>query len=72
MTFILDKYIDEFIEKAEDSYDKRVAKHLKDIIPETNHLDQKVLKKIIGELKKEMNNGKDFKKARASNRWGMD
>lgn len=62
MTFILDRYIDEFIEKAEDSYDKRVAKHLKEIIPETNHLDQKVLKKIIGELMKEMNNGKDFKK----------
>jgi hypothetical protein len=63
MTFILDKYIDQFIEKAEDSYDKRVAKHLKDIIPETNHLDQKVLKKIIRELRREMDNGKDFKMA---------
>jgi hypothetical protein len=62
MTFSLDKYIDEYIRDAEED-DKKVALHLKKIIPQTAHLDEMVLNAIIKELKREIENGKDFKAA---------
>jgi hypothetical protein len=62
MTFSLDKYIDEYIRDAEED-DKKVTLHLKEIIPQTTHLDEKVLNAIIEELKREIENGKDFKAA---------
>ena len=62
MTIGLDNYIDEYIRDA-DELDKKVALHLKDIIPKTTHLDEKVLNEIITELIKEMGNRKSFKKA---------
>jgi hypothetical protein len=62
MTFSLDKYIDEYIRDA-DEFNKKIALHLKEIIPQTTHLDEKVLNAIIEELMNEMGNGKDFKEA---------
>jgi hypothetical protein len=62
MALTLDGYIDEYLQHA-DEFDKKVALHLKEIIPKTVHLDKKVFKEIIEELKKEIENGKDFKAA---------
>jgi len=62
MAFILDDYFHDYIQHA-DEFDKKVALHLKEIIPKTTHLDKKVFKEIIEELKKEIESGKDFKTA---------
>jgi len=62
MKFPLDDHIDEYIKEADDT-DKTVAQHLKEIIPRTTHLNQETFKEIIEELKKEMDNGENFKNA---------
>jgi len=62
MKFPLDDYIDGYIKEVDDT-DKIVAQHLKEIIPQTTHLNQETFKEIIEELKKEMDNGENFKKA---------
>jgi hypothetical protein len=62
MKFALDDYIDEYIKEAYDN-DKTVAKHLKEIIPQTTHLNRETFKEIIEELKKEMDKGNNFKTA---------
>lgn len=62
MAFVLDDYIDDYIQHANE-FDKKVAMHLKEIIPKTTHLDKKVFKDIIEELKKEIESEKDFKAA---------
>jgi hypothetical protein len=62
MKFALDDYIDEYIKEAGDN-DKTAARHLKEIIPQTAHLNRETFKEIIEELKKEMDNGNDFKTA---------
>jgi hypothetical protein len=63
MTFILNKYIDGCVEKTKSDKDKEIARHLKEIIPKTAHLDERIFKEILNELKKEMDSGGDFKTA---------
>lgn len=58
----LDAYINKYLQDA-GATDKKVARHLKEIIPKTTHLDENIFKQIIEELKRGMNNGKDFKSA---------
>ncbi len=58
----LDAYIDKYIRDAGET-DKKVARHLKEIIPKTTHLDEKTFNEIIEVLKAEMDKGKDFKDA---------
>jgi hypothetical protein len=60
MAFILDDYINKYVQDAGDA-DKKVARHLKEIIPRTTHLDENGFNEIIEELKQEMDRGKDFK-----------
>ena len=60
MKNILEEHIDRYLQGAED-YDKRVARHLKEIIPNTTHLDERVFKEIIEELKKVISQEKHFK-----------
>lgn len=62
MIHTLDDYIDKYIQEAVES-DKKVALHLKEIIPGTTHLDERTFYEIIEELKNQMDNGKDFKAA---------
>ena len=58
----LNAYVDKYIRDAGEP-DKKVARHLKEIIPKTTHLDKNILDEIIEELKKEMENDRerDFK-----------
>jgi len=63
MAFILDDYIDEYISHVDDSDDKAIAQHLKEIIPQTMHLDRNTFNGMVEELKKEMKSGKNFKDA---------
>jgi hypothetical protein len=63
MTFILNKYIDDYIEKTKNDKDREIARHLKEIIPKTTHLDERIFKKVVNEFKKEMDGGGDFKNA---------
>jgi 2-hydroxy-3-keto-5-methylthiopentenyl-1-phosphate phosphatase len=60
MAFILDDDINKYIQGAGDT-DKKVARHLKEIIPKTTHLEENTFNKIIEELKKEMDTGESFK-----------
>jgi hypothetical protein len=60
MTLLLDDYIDKYLQGA-DEFDKKVALHLKDIIPKTAHLDEKVFNAFIEDLRIKINDGKDFK-----------
>jgi hypothetical protein len=62
MKFPLVDYIDEYIKEADDN-NKAVAQHLREIIPQTTHLNQEIFKEIIEKLKKEMDNGSNFKVA---------
>jgi hypothetical protein len=62
MAFILDDYIDKYIQDAGHT-DKKIARHLKEIIPKTTHLDENTFNEIIEGLKQEMDEGKDFKSA---------
>ncbi len=62
MDFILDDYIDNYIQDAE-AFDRKVAQHLKEIIPNTTHLEKNTFIEIIEDLKKEMDNGENFKNA---------
>lgn len=62
MELKINDYIDSYIQDAED-FDRKVAQHLKEIIPKTTHLDERIFKKIIHELKNEMDEGKSFKVA---------
>lgn len=63
MMFILDDYINDYIGRVDDSDDKTIALHLKEIIPKTSHLDKNTYNEIIEELKKEPGKGEveDFK-----------
>jgi hypothetical protein len=63
MTFALDDYIEKYIRNAKYTTNKKIAQHLKEIIPQTTHLNRETFKEIIEELKKEMDNGINFKKA---------
>jgi hypothetical protein len=62
MELKINDYVDSYIQDAED-FDGKVAQHLKEIIPKTTHLDERIFKEIIHELKKEMDGGADFKAA---------
>ncbi|MCP4157292.1 MAG: hypothetical protein GY757_56805 [bacterium] len=62
MTLILDTYIDNYLQQAQPC-DKKVARHLKEIIPVTTHMSKSLFSKIIKALKKEIDNGKNFKAA---------
>jgi len=62
MDFILNDTIDNYIQDAE-AFDRKVAQHLKEIIPTTTHLDENIFIEIIEDLKKEMDNGENFKNA---------
>ncbi len=60
MAFLLDDYIDKYVQDAGDT-DKKIAQHLKKIISRTTHLDENTFNEIIEELKKEMDTGESFK-----------
>jgi anthranilate/para-aminobenzoate synthase component I len=60
MIHTLDEYINQYIQEAVES-DKKVALHLKEIIPATTHLDERVFYEIIKKLKNKIDKGKDFK-----------
>jgi hypothetical protein len=62
MTNTLDDYINQYIQEAAES-DKKVALHLKEIVPGTTHLDERIFYEIIKEFKEKMDKGKDFKTA---------
>jgi hypothetical protein len=62
MAFNLDEYIENYVQDAE-AFDRNVAQHLKEIIPNTTHLDENIFLEIIEDLKKEMDKGIDFKEA---------
>ena len=61
MEFALNDYIDKYIRNAKYTANKKIAQHLKEIIPQTTHLHRETFKEIIEELKKEMDNGNNFK-----------
>jgi vacuolar-type H+-ATPase subunit H len=65
MKFPLDDYIDEYIHNAKTSRNKKIAAHLKEIIPHTTHLIENIYNEIITQLKKEIENDreKNFKNA---------
>ena len=63
MKFALDDYIDKYIRNAKYTTNKKIARHLKEIIPLTTHLHQDTFKEIIEELKMKMDNGENFKNA---------
>jgi hypothetical protein len=63
MKFILNDHIDNYIQRIDNSYDKAIARHLKKIIVATTHLDKNMFSEIIEEIKKKMDDGKDFKTA---------
>ena len=56
----LDTLIDEYLEDASE-IDRSTARHLKEIIPKTTHLDESVLDQIINDFIVEIENDKDFK-----------
>ncbi len=62
MAFILDDYIDKYLQDAGHA-DKKIAQHLKEIIPKTTHLDENTFNEIIEKLKQEVDKGRDFKSA---------
>jgi hypothetical protein len=63
MEFVLETYIENYIQNTDYSEDKKIGLHLKEIIPSTSHLDKDTLNEILEALKKEMDNGMDFKMA---------
>jgi hypothetical protein len=63
MKFALDDYIDDYIRKAKYTTNKKISRHLKEIIPQTTHLHRETFKEIIEELKMKMYNGENFKNA---------
>lgn len=63
MKFILDDYIERYLQNEDNADDRKIARHLKKIIPQTNHMDKNTFNEIIQEFKKQMNNGCDFKAA---------
>jgi len=63
MKFILDDYIEKYLQNEDNADDRKIARHLKKIIPQTRHIDTKTFKEIIEVLKKKMNNGCNFKTA---------
>jgi hypothetical protein len=63
MIFILDDYIEKYLQNEDNVDDRKVARHLKKIIPQTNHMDKNTFNEIIEEFKKKMNNSCDFKAA---------
>jgi hypothetical protein len=60
MAFNLDDTIDNYIQDAE-AFDRKVAQHLKEIIPNTTHLDENIFNEIIREFKDDMDRGENFK-----------
>ena len=63
MKFILDEYMEKYLQIEDNANDRKIARHLKKIIPRTTHLDVNAFNEIIEEFKKEMNNGNNFKAA---------
>jgi hypothetical protein len=63
MITVLNDYIDKYIQNADSLDDKTIARHLKEIIPKTTHMDKNTFNEIIKQLKREMDNGEDFKVA---------
>jgi hypothetical protein len=63
MKFILDDYIEKYLQNEDNADDRKIGRHLKNIIPQTNHMDKNTFNEIIEEFKKEMNNGCNFKSA---------
>jgi hypothetical protein len=61
MEYILNKYIDDYVEKTKSDTDKETARHLKEIIPKTTHLNKAIYNEVIEELLKEIANGNNFK-----------
>jgi hypothetical protein len=61
MKFALDDYIDKYIRNSKYTTNKKIAVHLKEIIPQTTHLNRETFKEIIEELKIKMDNGENFK-----------
>lgn len=59
MKFALDDYIDEYIQNAKSTTNKKIAAHLKEIIPQTTHLNENVYNEIILQFKKEIKNDKE-------------
>ncbi len=62
----LNGYIDDYKKKTKNPKNKKIARHLKRIIPQTTHLDKDTYNEIVEELKKEMNTAKDFEEAFAN------
>ncbi len=56
----LKTYIDKYIQDANEP-DKKIARHLKEIIPKTTHLEKNILDEILEELEKAMEKGRGFK-----------
>jgi predicted urease superfamily metal-dependent hydrolase len=56
MKFALNDYIDKYIRNAKYTANKKIAQHLKEIIPQTTHLHRETFKEIIEELKMKMDN----------------
>ena len=63
MKFILDNYIEKYLQNEDNTDDRKIARHLKKIIPQTRHMDKKTFNEIIEEFKKKMNNDCNFKAA---------
>jgi hypothetical protein len=63
MKFTLDDYIEKYIRNAKYTTNKKIARHLREIIPQTTHLHPETFKEIIEELKMKMDNGENFKNA---------
>ena len=63
MKFALDDYIEKYVKNAKYTANKKIARHLKEIIPQTTHLHRETFKEIIGELKTKMDSGENFKNA---------
>lgn len=59
MMSILNEFIDGYIKKAKNSQDRKIARHLKEIVPQTTHLDENIYNKVIEEMIKDRS--KDFK-----------
>ena len=56
MKFPLDDNIDKYIKNAKYTTNKKIAQHLKEIIPQTTHLHRETFNEIIEELKMKMGN----------------
>ncbi|MGD2086779.1 MAG: hypothetical protein PVH61_11400 [Candidatus Aminicenantes bacterium] len=63
MKFILDDYIENYLQNENNADDRKIASHLKNIIPQTTHLKENTFNEIIETFKNKMNNNCNFKAA---------